>query len=148
MVVMGVWVWPHDDGEKSNLHINAFPTIPQESDLYKIRYPRALRMTMLCGLMISLVILVEVAAGMSGKFEKFISEEAADVIANEPGCVQFVVSRSMDDPNLFTLAEFYVDEAALDAHRQTPHFLLFQERAKEFGLIAKKTPVLGEVIFP
>lgn len=99
-------------------------------------------------LMISLVILVEVAAGMADKFQKYITEEAADVIAHEPGCLQFIVSRCKEDPNLFTLAEFYVDEAALEEHRQTAHFLLFQDRVKEFGLIARKTPVLGNVIFP
>ena len=98
--------------------------------------------------MVSLVIIVEAAAGKSEVFLKFITEEAADVIAHEPGCLQFIVSRSAENPDLFTLAEFYVDEAALQAHRETPHFILFQERVKEFGLIANKTPVLGEVVFP
>jgi len=62
--------------------------------------------------------------------------------------LQFLVSRSKDYPNVFTLAEFYVDETALEIHRKTPHFILFQERVKEFGPIANKTPVLGEVVFP
>jgi autoinducer 2-degrading protein len=53
------------------------------------------------------------------------------------------------DPNVFTLAEFYDDVAAMDAHRLTPHFLLFQERVKEFDLIRnKREVVMGEVIFP
>lgn len=66
-----------------------------------------------------------------------------DVIANEPGCIQFTFSRAKDNDHFFTLAEFYVDEAALDAHRESPHFALFQKR-----LNASKTPVLGEVVFP
>lgn len=98
--------------------------------------------------MVSLVIIVEAAAGKSEDFLKFITEEAADVIAHEPGCLQFIVSRSLENPDRFTLAEFYADETALAAHRETPHFILFQERVKEFGLIANKTPVLGEVVFP
>lgn len=98
--------------------------------------------------MVSLVIIVEAAAGKSEAFLKFITEEAADVIAHEPGCLQFIVSRAAENPEVFTLAEFYVDEAALEAHRKTPHFILFQERVKEFGLIANKTAVLGEVVFP
>ncbi|MDE0834900.1 MAG: putative quinol monooxygenase [Akkermansiaceae bacterium] len=98
--------------------------------------------------MVSLVIIVETAAGKATDFQKYITEEAADVIANEPGCVQFTVSRAKEAPHLFTLAEFYVDEAALEVHRKSPHFILFQERVKEFGLIANKTPVLGDVIFP
>jgi len=97
--------------------------------------------------MISMVIIVEAAEGKAEMFAEYITEEARDVLEHEPGCRSFVVSRSVDDPQLFTLAEVYDDQAALDAHRLTPHFLLFQERAKEHGLIMKKTPVLGDVIF-
>jgi autoinducer 2-degrading protein len=98
--------------------------------------------------MISLVIIVEVAEGKADLFAEYITEEARHVMADEPGCRSFVVSRSAEDPHTFTLAEVYDDQAALDEHRLTPHFLLFQERAREHGLITKKTPVLGDVIFP
>ncbi len=97
--------------------------------------------------MISLVIIVEVAEGKEDLFAEYITEEARDVLEHEPGCRSFVVSRSVDEPQVFTLAEVYDDQAALDAHRLTPHFLLFQERLMEHGLIVKKTPVLGDVIF-
>lgn len=98
--------------------------------------------------MISLVIIVEAAEGKAEMFSQYIRDEARDVIANEPGCLHFFVSRSVENTNQFTLAEVYADQAALDHHRQTPHFLLFQEQVKEHGLIASKTPVLGDVIFP
>lgn len=103
---------------------------------------------MVSSLMVSLVIMVEALAGKAEDFLKYLTEEAADVIAHEPGCLHFFISRSKADPNLFTLAEFYVNEAALELHRQTPHFILFQERVKGYGLIASKTPVLGDVVFP
>jgi (4S)-4-hydroxy-5-phosphonooxypentane-2,3-dione isomerase len=96
--------------------------------------------------MISLVIIVEAAPERADDFARFIAEEAADSVANEPGCRQFTVSRGLEQTNLFTLAEFYDDQAALDAHRLTPHFILFQERVKEFNLVIGKTVVLGEVI--
>jgi len=98
--------------------------------------------------MVSLIIIVEAAEGKAEMFSKFITEEAREVIAHEPGCLHFFVSRCLENKNLFTLAEVYEDQAALDYHRQTPHFLLFQERVKEHGLMASKTPVLGDVIFP
>jgi (4S)-4-hydroxy-5-phosphonooxypentane-2,3-dione isomerase len=41
---------------------------------------------------------------------------------HEPECKLYQVSRSQDDPNLFLLYEHYTDEAALAAHRETPHF--------------------------
>jgi autoinducer 2-degrading protein len=42
--------------------------------------------------------------------------------AAEPGCLQFTALRSADDPDRFVLYESYVDEAAFDEHRATPHF--------------------------
>lgn len=96
--------------------------------------------------MISLVIIVEAAPERAEDFARFIAEEAADSVANEPGCRQFTVSRSIEQANIFTLAEFYDDQAALEAHRLTPHFVLFQDRVKEFDLVVSKTVVLGEVI--
>jgi quinol monooxygenase YgiN len=98
--------------------------------------------------MISLVIIVEAAEGKAELFLKYLTEEAADVIAHEPGCRGFTISRSKDNGNVFTLAEFYDDEAALEAHRETPHFIFFQERVKEHDLIANKNPVQGDVVFP
>lgn len=40
----------------------------------------------------------------------------------EPGCLAFVVNRSVDDPDHFVLYEQYADEPAFQAHRATPHF--------------------------
>jgi quinol monooxygenase YgiN len=40
----------------------------------------------------------------------------------EPGCITFVAYRDADDPDHFVLYEQYVDEDALEAHRQSPHF--------------------------
>lgn len=99
--------------------------------------------------MISLVIVVEVNPERIGMFEEYLSEEAADALAKEPGCRQFIVSRSVEEPNVFTLAEFYDNDEALAAHRETEHFILFQERVKEFDLIVGKREVVqGDVVFP
>lgn len=96
--------------------------------------------------MISLIILVEAAPDKADDFLNYLTVAVEAALANEPGCRDFFVSRSKETPNLFTLAEFYDDEAALEAHRRAPHYLLFQQQAAEFGLIVKKTAVLGEVI--
>lgn len=40
----------------------------------------------------------------------------------EPGCVLFVANRSVEDPDRFVLHEQYDDEAAFEAHRESPHF--------------------------
>ncbi|MGD0810668.1 MAG: putative quinol monooxygenase [Acidimicrobiales bacterium] len=54
----------------------------------------------------------------------------------EPGCLQFVAYRSQKDPDQFVLYEQYVDDAAFEAHRQTPHFHSYVE-----GIIV---PLLSE----
>lgn len=41
---------------------------------------------------------------------------------NETGCRTYLVHRSKEQPNRFFLYEQYDDEAALAAHRASPHF--------------------------
>jgi quinol monooxygenase YgiN len=41
----------------------------------------------------------------------------------EPGCLFYVVQRHRYDPARFLVYEQYKDDAALEAHRSTPHFL-------------------------
>ena len=40
----------------------------------------------------------------------------------EPDCLEFIALRADDDPDRFALYERYVDEAAFQSHRATPHF--------------------------
>ena len=95
--------------------------------------------------MISLIVTLEVDPARVDLFIQYIKEEAADARNNEPGCRRFEISQSVEKPNLFTLTEGYDDLAALEAHRLTPHFLLFRERVQD-GLIVNKQSVCGEVI--
>jgi len=40
----------------------------------------------------------------------------------EPGCLMYIVHRHQDDPRHFFIYEQYRDRAALEAHRNSPHF--------------------------
>ena len=40
----------------------------------------------------------------------------------EPGCVNYVAHFCADEPATVLIYEQYVDDAALDFHRATPHF--------------------------
>ena len=42
----------------------------------------------------------------------------------ELGCHRFDIHQETKDPTLFLLIEIYADQAAFDAHRNSPHFLL------------------------
>jgi autoinducer 2-degrading protein len=96
--------------------------------------------------MTSLIVTIEVNPDRVEDFLRFLTEAAEDARTREPGCRRFEVARLTDRPNVFTLAELYDDLAALEAHRQTPHFQLFAQRAKEHDLIISKTSALGEVV--
>lgn len=51
-----------------------------------------------------------------------LREMAEAVDRDEPACVTYHAARSIEEPGVFVLYEEYVDEAALLAHRETPHF--------------------------
>jgi len=59
-----------------------------------------------------------------GEREKIeaILHELAKGVRTEPGNLQFIVNRSMDDPNEFLLYEQYASEQAFRDHQQTAHF--------------------------
>ena len=65
-------------------------------------------------------------------FEKLSTESR-----KEPGCVMYQVHKHKTDPRRFFVYEQYKDDAALEAHRVTPHFL---QMAK------KDLPKLGDRI--
>lgn len=72
--------------------------------------------------MIVLVARYQGKAGQGDAIEAALREMAPLVLAHEPGCKLYQVSRGQDDPDKFVLYEQYVDEAALLTHRETPHF--------------------------
>jgi len=55
----------------------------------------------------------------------------------EAGCVTYQVHRHKTEPRRFFIYELYKDDAALEAHRATPHFLQFAR--KDLPKIADRT---------
>jgi len=77
--------------------------------------------------MIVQVVYLEV---QTDKMESFLAEVLTNAQASrgEAGVIQFDVIQQIDDPSRFMLYEVYQDEAALEAHRHTPHFKRWVER--------------------
>lgn len=78
-------------------------------------------------------------------------EEVADVFRKleaksrqEPGCLMYVVHRHKDEPGKVFIYEQYRDDAALQAHKDSPHF---QEYAVK-GLDGIADRVMGELYTP
>ena len=72
--------------------------------------------------MIVLVAKYTVKAGQGDQVAAALKRMAPLVAAGEPGCTLYHANRSTENPDLFLLYEHYRDEAALAAHRETPHF--------------------------
>jgi quinol monooxygenase YgiN len=68
-------------------------------------------------------------AGKGDEVEGLLRRMAPLVSANEPGCKLYQSNRSADSPDIFLLYEHYADQAALDAHRNTPSGALFSAAA-------------------
>ncbi|MGH2560071.1 MAG: putative quinol monooxygenase [Thermomicrobiales bacterium] len=72
-----------------------------------------------------MIVLTAIYHGQAGKgdeIEAALKRMAPLVAEQEPGCAMYQVSRSHDDADRFLLYELYADQAAIDAHRATPHF--------------------------
>ena len=62
----------------------------------------------------------------------------------EPGCVMYQVHRHKTDSRRFFIYEQYKDDAALEAHRASPHFLQYAK--KELPKVAER--VEGQLFEP
>jgi quinol monooxygenase YgiN len=65
-------------------------------------------------------------------FEKLTAESR-----KEPGCVMYQVHKHKTDPRRFFIYEQYKDDAALEAHRGSSHFLQYAK--KELPKIGDRT---------
>lgn len=79
--------------------------------------------------MISVVVSIRAIPARREEFLAAISANAAAAVRDEPGCLSFDVCEDTDEPNHFLLYEQYVDRAAVDEHRATPHYAEWTEAA-------------------
>lgn len=78
--------------------------------------------------------------GKTADLEALIKDMIAPCRA-EPGNLRWDVWQDQDDPTRFVLDELYVDEAAVKAHRASPHFLAY---AAKVGDVATRTPIVSK----
>ena len=64
------------------------------------------------------------------QFLKAIEHDALHSERDEPGCVRFNVLRDEKDENVYYFYEVYEDQAALEAHRATPHYAVWRAAAE------------------
>ncbi|HLG73728.1 MAG TPA: putative quinol monooxygenase [Chloroflexota bacterium] len=97
--------------------------------------------------MIANVVKVRIKPEKREHFLEVIEHDALHSEADEPGCVRFNVVQDTKDENVYIFYEVYKDDAALDAHRATPHFAMWREAAAEC-LDGEAERILCRTVFP
>jgi quinol monooxygenase YgiN len=65
-------------------------------------------------------------------FASAMADNAHASVTQEPGCRQFDVCRDPQRPGLFFLYELYDDEAAVQAHLRSAHFLAMDNTTRSW----------------
>ncbi len=92
----------------------------------------------------SIIVKTQLKPGVREQFLDAMLNNAAASVANEAGCFVFDVSQDRAQADLFHLYEIYQDEAALAAHKETPHYKLSRAIVNE--LIAEQTVIKADVL--
>ena len=72
--------------------------------------------------MIVLAVRFDISPEHSDVFIARVRRQGRESLEREPGCKRFDVAVDPERPTVVFLYELYADRAALDAHRETPHF--------------------------
>jgi quinol monooxygenase YgiN len=81
--------------------------------------------------MLGVVATIKVKPGAGPQFEAAAKELVSKVRANEPGCKLYALHRA-ESPDTYVFLERYVDEAAVEEHRQTDYFKSIGRKMGEF----------------
>ena len=97
--------------------------------------------------MIAIFVTIQVKPEFSDSFVEATLDDARGSVADEPGCFRFDMLQDDSDANRIHLYEVYADQAALEAHRQAPHYLRWRSAVSGwFDGPTKRTE--GTTVFP
>jgi len=91
--------------------------------------------------MLALMVTIKIKPEHHDAFMEAMLGDARGSAYDEPGCLRFDVVQDANDPNTIYLYEVYRDEAALEAHRQAPHYRQWRETVKDWfdgGPVARR----------
>ena len=95
----------------------------------------------------ALIVTIQMKPEHREAFMEAMLDDARGSVGNEPGCFRFDVVQDGEDPNRIHLYEVYLDEAAIEAHRQAPHYLKWRETVKDWHA-AEPVRRRGTHVFP
>jgi autoinducer 2-degrading protein len=75
------------------------------------------------------LVLVTIRSELAAEFAQALLHNARESVARDPGCLRFDVSQQQDDAARWVLYEVYDSPDAHALHRQSAHFLAYDEIA-------------------
>ena len=79
--------------------------------------------------MLAMWVKVRIKPDQRKRFLDAIEVDALGSERDEPGCLRFNVLQDEKDPDVYYFFEVYKDQAALEAHRQAPHYAVWRAAA-------------------
>ena len=77
-------------------------------------------------------------------FLSIIQKNASESLANEVGCYQFDILQDLQNPTKIFLYELYDDAAAFNLHKQSSHYLEFNQSSSEM-VMSKSVRLLQKI---
>lgn len=96
--------------------------------------------------MLAIWVTVRVKPERRQRFLEAIEVDALASERDEPGCLRFNVLQDEQDGDVYHFYEVYRDQAALEAHRATPHYAVW--RAAADALDGPATVVRCRPLYP
>lgn len=94
--------------------------------------------------MLGIIATLKIKPGTNKEFEATMSALAKAVRAGEPGNKLYALHKT-DDANTYVMLERYDDQAALQAHRDSPHFKDLGRKLGEYLAGRPEVKVMEEV---
>ena len=92
---------------------------------------------------VTILVETETKPGKRQEVVKLLKAHAERTLANEPGCLQFDVVTTDDEPDRVFLIEVYQDHEAREAHLRHPR--LAQIRDAQADLIRHRRVIKGDI---
>ena len=89
--------------------------------------------------MFALVVSLKVKPALRDTFLAAAEDDSICSVRDEPGCLRFDVLQDQADENHFYFYEVYRDDAAVQAHSQTPHYARWTAARSEVVESADRT---------
>ena len=97
--------------------------------------------------MISIFVTINIKDGFADKFSEASLGDSQGSVRDEPGCFRFDILRNSEVTNRFHLYEVYKDEAALEAHRNAPHYKKWRATVEDW-FDGELERVMMNTVFP